>query len=60
MCDKLELGVMVAGGGTVGAVATNRFLVLTPSLTPSVASVVGWPCQCRGSGLVETGSVSTI
>jgi hypothetical protein len=41
MCDKLELGCVVVGGGTGGAVLGKRFL----ALTPSVATMAGQRCH---------------
>jgi hypothetical protein len=31
MCDKLQLGCVVVGGGTVAMLQNKRFLALTPS-----------------------------
>ncbi len=49
MCDKLQLGCVVVGGGTGGAVLGKRFLTSQPCRPGCRA------CDHREPGLVETG-----
>ena len=61
MCDKLQLGCVVVGGGTVAMLQNKRFLALTPSLPPSQpACQASVATSWQHGRLNETGSVSIV